>query len=74
MSVSSAVVWHPAPLATATMLSARARPSSAVRMNAPLPNFTSMTRPRRPAASFFDRIEDVMRGMLSTVAVTSRIA
>ena len=74
MSVSSAVVRQPAPLATATMLSASARPSAAVRMNAPVPNFTSITRPLSPAASFFDRIDEVISGMLSTVAVTSRIA
>ena len=43
-------------------------------MKAPLPNVTSCTRPVRPAASFFERIDDVIRGMLSTVAVTSRIA
>ena len=32
-------------------------------MKAPEPNFTSMTSPCRPAASFFDRIEAVMRSM-----------
>ena len=74
MSVRSAVVRHPAPLATDTMLSARARPSSAVVINAPLPNVTSCTRPTRPAASFFDKMDEVMSGMLSTVAVTSRMA
>ena len=36
--------------------------------------FTSMTKASSPAASFFDRIEAVMRGVLSTVAVTSRTA
>ena len=43
-------------------------------MKAPEPNFTSMTRPSSPAASFFDKIEAVMRSMDSTVAVTSRMA
>ena len=43
-------------------------------MNAPLPTFTSITSASSPAASFFDRIEAVISGMLSTVAVTSRIA
>ena len=43
-------------------------------MKAPEPDFTSMTRPSRPAASFFDRIEAVMRSIDSTVAVTSRMA
>jgi hypothetical protein len=35
-------------------------------------DLTSITRASSPAASFFDRIEAVMSGMLSTVAVTSR--
>ena len=43
-------------------------------MNAPLPNFTSIANPSSPAASFFDRIDAVMSGTDSTVAVTSRIA
>ena len=38
------------------------------------PNFTSITSDSSPAASFFDRIDAVISGMLSTVAVTSRIA
>ncbi len=74
MSVRIAVVRHPAPFATATMLSASARAPSTVVMKAPLPYVTSWTRPARPAASFLDRIDDVIRGMLSTVAVTSRMA
>ena len=43
-------------------------------MKAPEPVFTSITSPSSPAASFFDRIEAVMSGIDSTVAVTSRIA
>ncbi len=43
-------------------------------MNAPVPVFTSITSPSSPAASFFDRIEAVMSGIDSTVAVTSRMA
>ena len=43
-------------------------------MLAPLPNLTSITRPWRPAASFFERIEAVISGIDSTVAVTSRMA
>ena len=43
-------------------------------MNAPLPKVTSITRPSRPAANFFDRIDAVINGIDSTVAVTSRIA
>ena len=43
-------------------------------MKAPEPLFTSITSAESPAASFFDRIEAVMSGIDSTVAVTSRIA
>ena len=43
-------------------------------MKAPEPTFTSMTSACRPAASFLARIEAVISGMLSTVAVTSRMA
>ena len=52
---------------------AQNRASAGLSMKAPEPNFTSMTRPWRPAASFFDRIEAVIRSMDSTVAVTSRM-
>ena len=48
--------------------------SSASAMKAPEPVFTSSTRPSSPAASFFDRIEAVISGIDSTVAVTSRMA
>ena len=74
MSVMSAVVLTPAPLATRTMLSASSREASNVSMKAPLPVFTSITRPWSPDASFLDRIEAVISGMDSTVAVTSRMA
>ena len=43
-------------------------------MKAPLPIFTSSTSELSPAASFFDRMEAVISGTDSTVAVTSRIA
>ena len=74
MSVISAVVGMPAPAATPVMLSASARASAAVAMKAPLPTLTSITSASSPAASFFDRIDAVISGMHSTVAVTSRIA
>ena len=48
--------------------------SARLAMKAPLPVLTSSTRPSRPAASFFDRIEAVISGIDSTVAVTSRMA
>ena len=68
MSVISATVRRPAPFATATMLSASARASRRLAMKAPEPCFTSMTSPSSPAASFFDRIEAVIRSRDSTVA------
>ena len=43
-------------------------------MKAPEPTWTSRISASRPAASFFDRIEAVMRSIDSTVPVTSRIA
>src|SRR3546814_16524221 len=74
MSVTRATLDNPAPSATATMLLASAAAIGWVSAKAPLPTFTSITRPSRPAASFFDRIEAVMRGIDSPVAVTSRPA
>jgi hypothetical protein len=43
-------------------------------MNAPDPHFISKTKPSKPAASFFDNIEAVIRSKLSTVDVTSLTA
>ena len=74
MSVISATVGRPAPLATEAMLSARSRAPSSVGMKAPEPVLTSITSACSPAASFFDRIEAVMSAIDSTVAVTSRMA
>jgi hypothetical protein len=74
MSVMRALVLRPAPLATSTMLFASARESSIFCMKAPVPVFTSMTSAPNPAASFFDKMEAVMSGIDSTVAVTSRMA
>ena len=42
-------------------------------MKAPEPVLTSRTSASRPAASFFDRIEAVIRSINSTVPVTSRM-
>ena len=42
-------------------------------MKAPVPALTSRTSASSPAASFFDRIEAVMRSIDSTVPVTSRM-
>ena len=52
--------------------SSRAEPTSF--MNAPDPTFTSSTRADVPSAIFFDMIELAMRGIDSTVPVTSRSA
>ena len=72
--VTSAVVLRPAPVATSTRLDASAAASRGRSMKAPLPTLTSRTSEPRPAASFLDRIDAVIRGTDSTVAVTSRMA
>ncbi|MNV51629.1 hypothetical protein D3C71_1436850 [compost metagenome] len=74
MSVSSAEVRQPAPLATATMLLASSSEASKVGMKAPEPTFTSITRASSPEASFLERMEPVIMAMDSTVAVMSRTA
>ena len=74
MPVISAEVVSPAPLATSTRLVASSVASRLLAMKAPLPTLTSSTSDCSPAASFFDRIEAVISGTDSTVAVTSRIA
>ena len=74
MSVIKARVGNPAPLATDTSDCASCRAMAGVPAKAPLPTFTSSTRPCRPAASFLDRMLAVISAMDSTVAVTSRIA
>ena len=43
-------------------------------MTAPLPVLTSRTSASSPAASFLERIDAVISGTQSTVAVTSRMA
>ena len=74
MSVISARVGKPAACATSTSDAASARAASRSVQNAPLPTFTSITRPCSPAASFFERMLAVINGSDSTVLVTSRIA
>jgi hypothetical protein len=74
MSVSSALVLRPAPFATDTRLSASSRAIAWVGMKAPDPVLTSSTSASSPSASFLARIEAVISGTLSTVAVTSRMA
>ncbi len=74
MSVKSARLGQPAPVAVSTSARASATASSSRAMKAPEPAFTSSTSPSSPAASFFDRIDAVIRSTLSTVPVTSRTA
>ena len=52
----------------------RASALSGFFMNAPGPDLTSKTRDSAPSATFFDKIDAVMRGIDSTVPVTSRNA
>jgi len=40
-------------------------------IKAPLPTFTSKTRPSVPRAIFFERMDDAIKLTLSTVAVAS---
>ncbi len=72
--VMRARTLRPAPVPTRTKDSARARALASVFMNAPRPTLTSSTNASIPSASFFDRIEPVISGIDSTVAVTSRSA
>ena len=74
MWVSSAPARSPASSATARRLSASTVAVSSDGAKAPEPTLMSMTSASSPAASFFDRIDAVISGMESTVAVTSRIA
>jgi hypothetical protein len=74
MSVISALVRKPAPFATATKLAASSLADAWSAMKAPEPVFTSSTKPCSPAASFLERMEAVISGTDSTVAVTSRMA
>ena len=73
ISVIIACVLTPAPLATLTILSASALASARLFIIAPLPTLTSITNTSKPAASFLDKIEAVIKGIDSTVAVTSLI-
>lgn len=73
MSLMHARAGRPAPSATCTSERASTRAIGSSVANAPLPTFTSSTRPFKPAASFFDRMLAVISGIDSTVAVTSRI-
>ena len=74
MSVMRASTRVPEPCAAAMRLFANAFESSYLRMNAPLPVFTSRMSADAPMASFLDMIDAVISGSDSTVPVTSRSA
>ena len=74
MSVISADVCSPAPLATSTRLVASAVGVAALRHEGAVADLHVEHQGPSPAASFLDRMEAVMSGTDSTVAVTSRIA
>jgi hypothetical protein len=59
---------------TSTIERASATDSSGVGMKAPEPTLTSITSASSPAASFLERMDAVISGIDSTVAVTSRAA
>ena len=74
IAVCNAAVRTPFAAPSATIVSARRRPSSGSGRNAPAPNLTSSTSASVPSAIFFDMIDDAISGMDSTVPVTSRSA
>ena len=74
MSVISATVRTPCALPSVTIVSASRRARSISGRKAPEPTLTSSTSASVPSAIFLDMIELAMRGMASTVAVTSRRA
>ena len=74
MLVISAATFRPQAFPMATIFSASSLPSASVFIKAPEPHFTSSTMDLDPAASFLDMMDEAIRGMESTVAVTSRRA
>ena len=72
--VMTAEVCFPAMVPIFTIASAKATASSSVFINAPEPIFTSSTIASAPLASFLLMILLAIRGIQSTVAVTSRSA
>jgi hypothetical protein len=74
MSVTRAIVLTPAPFPMDVIARANASESFFSVMNAPDPVLTSRTSAEVPSASFFDMMLAAIKGIESTVAVTSRIA
>ena len=74
ISVTTAAMFRPAIRPTFTISRARVKASSSRSIKAPEPVFTSSTMVLAPEASFLDMMLLTIRGMESTVAVTSRRA
>ena len=74
ISVRTALTERPFSLPISTIAFARARASSKVFIKAPLPTLTSRRIASAPEANFLLITDDAMRGILSTVPVTSRKA
>ena len=73
MSVKTAEHFKPASLATLTRESASLPATSSSLLNDPLPTLTSRPRLFKPAAIFFERIDEVIKGIDSTVPTISLI-
>ncbi len=74
MSVSRALTAMPWLSPMDTRVAASSLALSSFFMKAPEPTLTSSTRPSAPSATFFPMIDPAIRGMDSTVPVTSRSA
>ena len=74
MSVKIARVFVPHSLPSATIALASVRAAALVCMKAAPRNFTSRMSASKLSASFLERIEAVMSGMLGTVPLASRRA
>ena len=67
----TAAVFLPRLFPIETIAEASSLAASGVFIKAPLPHLTSSTIERVPAASFLLIMDEAIRGILSTVAVTS---
>ena len=68
----SAIAFFPIFFTVLTKLSARAKALSKLFIKAPEPHLTSKQNASEPSAIFLERMLDVIRGIDSTVPVTSR--
>ena len=74
MPVIRAATRRPACRPISTMVRPSSSASGRVRISAPPPTLISSTMPSAPIASFFDITDDAIKGIESTVDVTSRRA